>query len=135
MILRWILYPWTFKGIVAWINITSYPATISTACTYPVIVIKNIFFGFSFFICFFLGMFSFSVLFEEDGWSQEGEFLSTWSCNISWQGIIFCPLLLICLLFSAPMPQFSFRKDSTESLNNGEFISSDSLFEHLLSVQ
>ena len=84
-----------------------------------------VFFLFDFFGC----SFSFLFLFEDDGWSSDSEFLSTWSSNIGWPGIIFWPLLLACLTFSAPMPQFSFRMDNTDSLNNGEFISSDSLFD------
>ena len=85
--------------------------------------------GFLFLFDFFGCSFSFLFLFEDDGWSSDGEFFSTWSSNIGWPGIIFWPILLACLIFSAPMPQFSFRTDSMDSLNNGEFISSDSLFD------
>ena len=58
---RWILYLRTFKVIIAWKNIASYPSAISviipnftTVCKYPLIVISNeLFMCFSFFIWFF----------------------------------------------------------------------------------
>ena len=60
-LLRWILYPRTFKVIIAGTNVPSYPATVSiiipnftTVSTYPVIIISNCFFGWFFFYLIFL---------------------------------------------------------------------------------
>ena len=58
---RWILYLRTFKVIIAWKNIASYPSAISviipnftTVCKYPLIVISNELFMFFFFYVIFL---------------------------------------------------------------------------------